>query len=227
MSGPRHCRSAALEFFQAQLSSIEQTDSLCRAAIAVAMHELQDVDPAACETILDSLASEVQSRVRSQSQQAIVSRLHEVLFDEQGFTGNVDNYYSAGNSYLPRVLETRKGIPVTLSLVYKSVAQRLGLTVRGINAPAHFLASVEVDGSWMMIDPFDGGRVLAPDEAFERLEKAAGGKIARHDAFLSTATHAEWLARIIRNLALIFQREGRETDQLAMDELLSLLPREG
>ncbi len=223
-AAPRYCRPAAYELFVAQLATLEETNSLMHAAVAVSMHELDDASPETVGKSLDKLAAEVSRRVRSNNPQALVARLHEVLFDEHGFTGNLENYYVPENSYLSHVLETRRGIPVTLSLIYKCVAQRLGLKARGINSPAHFLASVEIDGSWMIIDPFDRGRVLARDEVFDRIEQAAGAKIARHDAHLATATHQQWLARIIRNLEHIFQRDGRENEQLAMRELLALVP---
>ena len=187
------------------------------------MHELDDVELPAVEKSLDDLAMQVKSGVRSENQQALVARLHEVLFDEFSLSGNTDDYYAPDNSYLPRVLETRKGIPVTLALVYKCVAQRLGLKTRGVNSPAHFLAAVEVDGNWMTIDPFDCGRVLTRDEIFERIEQATGDQVERSDQLLATATHPQWLGRIIRNLDQIFLRDGRTNDRLAMCELLSLV----
>jgi len=224
---PLHCREAAFELFIEQLPTLEETDSLVKAAVAVSMHELEFVDLAAVEKILDELAGEISARVRTGSQRALVSQLHEVLFEEWGYTGNTDDYYSAENSYLPRVLETHRGIPVTLSLIYKCVAQRVGLTARGINAPAHFLSAVEVDGSWMIVDPFQGGRLMTRDEVFKRLEQLTGAPIARSDALLATATHHEWLARIIRNLEQVFSHEGRQGDVLAMRELLNLVHRTG
>src|SRR5204863_4652710 len=139
-------------------------------------------DPDATERALSDLSSQIASRVPSGNQRALVAQLHEVLFEECGFTGNTSDYYSTANSYLPRVLETRRGIPVTLSLVYKCVAQRIGLVSRGINSPAHFLAAVEVDHSWMIVDPFQNGRVLSRDEVFRRLEEMAGTIIERSES---------------------------------------------
>ncbi len=222
-AAPRYCRPAAYELFVAQLPTLEETDSLVRAAVAVAMHERDDANADAVDTILSNLATEITSRVWSGNPQALVARLHQVLFDEWGFTGNADDYYAPENSYLPCVLETRRGIPVTLSLIYKSVAQRVGLSARGINTPAHFLASVEANGSWMIVDPFDGGAMLAREEVFDRLEQMAGSPIVRSDDLLTTATHLQWIARIIRNLEQIFQRSGRDGDKLAMSELLALV----
>src|SRR5215831_8273082 len=110
--GPRYCRPAAYELFTAQLPSLEETDSLLRAAVAVAMHELTDADIGEVERALDEIAGEVAGRVRSRNQQALVAQLHSVLFDEMGFTGNTENYYAPENSYLPKVLQTHRGLPV-------------------------------------------------------------------------------------------------------------------
>jgi regulator of sirC expression with transglutaminase-like and TPR domain len=227
MSGAgQYCRKAAYEFFARQLSTLEETDSLVRAAVAVSMHELPQVDPSAVEQTLDQLAAEISGRVKTGNPQAIVAQLHHVLFDERGLTGNTVDYYNRENSYLSCVLETRQGIPVTLSLIYKSIAQRLGLNSRGINVPAHFLAAIEVDESWMMVDPFHSGRLLTRDEVFDRLDSIAQTPVVRSDALLATATHSQWISRIVRNVELIFQRDGRADDVLAMRELLGLIDHE-
>jgi regulator of sirC expression with transglutaminase-like and TPR domain len=220
---PRYCRQAAYELFREQLSTIEETSSLVKAAIAVSMHELDDVNPAAVDQKIRDIAVEISGRVCSGNPRALLAQLHEVLFEELAFSGNTDDYYDPANSYIPSVLESRRGIPVTLSLVYKSVAQQIGLAARGINAPAHFLAGVEIDGTWMIVDPFDGGRVLTTEEVYERLEKQTGTEIERSDKLLATATHPQWIARLIRNLEQIFERQDRKIDMLAMQELLALV----
>ena len=223
---PRYCRPAAYELFTSQLPTLEETDSLVCAAVAVAMHEFQDANPDDVDRTLKQIADEISGRVVSGNQHALVAQLHAVLFDELGFTGNTENYYSPENSYLPKVLQSRRGLPVTLSLVYKSVAQRIGLKARGINSPVHFLAAVELDGAWMIVDPFHDGRELAREEVFDRLEQLAGGPLQRSDELLATATHRDWLARIVRNLEQVFQRTARQIDMLAMRELLELVSAE-
>lgn len=225
VDAPRFCRRAAYDAFVAQLPSLEVTDSLVRAAVAVSMHELDGVTPDDVERSLDGLADNVRRKVKSVTPSALVARLHEVMFEEVGFTGNTDDYYSPENSYLPRVLATHRGIPVTLSLIYKAVAQRLGLISRGINAPVHFLAAVESDGNWMIVDPFQGGRMLTKQEVFDQLDQHSSAPVDRCDKLLATATHVDWLARIIRNLELVFAKAERENDRLAMAELQALLVR--
>ena len=194
-----------------------------RTAVAVSMHELDGVDPTAVETTLSQWANEINSRVRSGNQQALVAQMHQLLFDERGLAGNTEDYYNRENSYISQVLATGRGIPVTLSLIYKCIAQRVGLKSRGINAPAHFLAAVEVNDVWMMVDPFQSGRLLTRDEVFDRLDQMAEEPIVRSDALLAMATHPQWIARIIHNVEHIFERDGRTDDALAMRELLALV----
>jgi regulator of sirC expression with transglutaminase-like and TPR domain len=220
---PRYCRPVAYELFVQQLTTLEETNSLVRAVVAVSMHELDDIDPVEIEKTLSEIAHEISLRAPSGNPHATVAQLHEVLFEEWGFTGNTEDYYAPDNSYLPRVMQTHRGIPVTLSLIYKSVAQQVGLIARGINAPVHFLAAVEVGGSWMIVDPFDSGRMLTREEVFQRLDQLAGEPVDRSDVMLATASHPQWLARILRNLEHIFDRAGRQTDVLAMRELLALV----
>src|SRR5207253_2280148 len=92
-------------------------------------------------------------------------------------------YYSPANSYLPEVLRTRRGLPITLVLIYKCVAERIGLEVQGINSPGHFLAAVrrgernknaEKRGGWMYVDPFYGGELLNRDDVCRRIAETTG-----------------------------------------------------
>src|SRR6185295_15988212 len=105
-----------------------------------------------------SLADRVRARVHGRQVQARLAPLHDVLFEEEGFTGNTTSYYSPLNSYLPAVLESREGIPVTLSLVYKAVADQIDIPVVGLNTPYHFLVEVRGGSERMVIDPFLCGR---------------------------------------------------------------------
>src|SRR5206468_6452152 len=101
------------------------------------------------------------SRVRGGQPQALLVHLHEYLFTELGFAGNIEDYYNPYNSYLPSVLATKRGLPITLSLVYKIVAERLGLRAWGVGLPGHFLIGVECEpGNKMLVDTFASGRII-------------------------------------------------------------------
>jgi len=219
---PHYCRDAAYDFFAAQLPDLESDGALLRAAVAISMHEMPEVDFQAVDDRLQGLANRVLSRVRSDNPKALLTHAHSVLFDEEGFIGNIDNYQDPQNSYLPAVLETGRGIPITLTLVYKEVLERIGLSVAGTNSPGHFLASVWVDGRPMLVDAFTRGRVLSREEALDHIEQMLG-PVDRELDFLQPATNRGWLSRILQNLLILFGQTRQRSSLAAMLELQHLL----
>ncbi len=220
---PQLCRPQAYQLFAEQVPVIETTSGLLRGAIAISMHALDDIEPETVEQQLQDLALRVSSRFRTSSTEAMLAHLHDVLFDEEGFHGNSDDYYNPLNSYLSAVLATKQGIPVALSLVYKVVGERVGLRIQGVNAPGHFVCRVMTDQGWMIVDPYLGGGVLTADEAFERMEEVTGRPVPRSPEYLAPATHSQWLSRMLVNLQHIFATNERRSDLAAMSELQSLL----
>jgi regulator of sirC expression with transglutaminase-like and TPR domain len=149
------------------------------------------------------------------------------LFDVFGLHGNTEDYYNPANSYMGDVLRTHRGLPISLVLVYKCVAEPLGLTVYGINSPGHFLAEVENSGRGvggpLYVDPFFGGGLLTTEEVFARLSQATGQELLPSPALLARATHRQWLARMLTNLQAAFTAAGQDRNALAMQELFLLL----
>lgn len=225
---PEHCRPEAYELFAAQAERIETSDALLRAAVAVSMHaptdEWPNPDADAVDETIEQIAADVFDRLNQREPHAILAHTHAVLFDEMRFAGDTQDYYNPINSYLPAVLGRRRGIPVTLSMVYKAVLERLGLAAVGINAPAHFLVAVDVDAAPMYVDAFHGGRTLTADEAVARIE-ALLGESSTHskEELLPKASHAEWLTRLLKNLVHVFGAADRPNDAAAMMELARLL----
>ena len=232
LSSPAYCRPQAYAAFAAEMTHAETTRGLLRAACAIARHDRPTAEPRQTENAIDNLAETVLRRVHSQSFEARLAHLHDVLFDVVGFRGNADEYYDPVNSYLPDVLRTKRGLPITLSLVYKCVGEAVGLTVHGINSPGHFLAAVECpprgpQGSdtvrLMYVDPFYGGSLLTEADAFDRIAETTGRKLQPSPDLLTPATNRQWLERILANLQAAFASLGRERDLLAMQELHALL----
>ncbi len=86
-----------------------------------------------------------------------------MLFEEDGFSGNTEDYYDVGNSLLDRVLATRKGIPISLSVLFAAVCARVGVQLDMIGLPGHFLLATRpqaVDEERVFVDAFHGGRLL-------------------------------------------------------------------
>lgn len=228
-TAPAYCRPAAFDAFRESLPGAAVPRGLFRAAWAIAMHAMPEAELSIGETIVENLAGTVRRRVQSPAAAAVLAHLHDVLFDVYGLSGNTDDYYAPANSYLPEVVRTRRGIPITLTLLYFRVGSDVGLKVHGINAPGHFLAEVEdpeTDGVTMLVDSFDGGRVLSHDEAMHRIAAATGREVPPSARVLVRATPHQWLDRMLNNLQASLAAAGQDRDVLAMQELQELL-REG
>jgi regulator of sirC expression with transglutaminase-like and TPR domain len=220
---PAYCHSAAFTALERAIADLETTRGLFRGAFAIAQHEHPAANVADAEATIAELSDTVRRRVRSANVDAKLAHLHDVLFDVVGFVGNVNDYYSPANSYLPDVLRTKQGLPITLVLIYKCVAEGVGLVVRGINSPGHFLAAVESGDSWMYVDPFFSGELLNGADVCRRIAETTGLVAADPSLWLAPATHRQWLGRMLNNLQAVFAHAGRERDLYAMQELQELL----
>jgi regulator of sirC expression with transglutaminase-like and TPR domain len=218
------CRQEAFDLFAQSLPQLSTTAGLLQAATAVSLHALEDADPRQVDGYLQGLANRVLARVRHGHPAALIAHLHEVLFEEEGFHGERARYYSPLNSYLPTVVERRCGIPVTLSLLYKVVGERVGLKIDGLNTPAHFLVRVHDGDGWLIVDPYHRGAVLSPTEAVVLIESVLGKSFDPSAPFvIEAASHARWIGRVLTNLQVIFAEQGCERDLIAMHELQALL----
>ena len=220
---PQHCSPRAYDLFRACLGSVESTQGLLLAATAISLHQAPGGDPTQVLLDVRNLADTVRKRIGGESPMAAFSHLHEVLFGKEGFKGNEGDFFDPRNSYIPAVMERRVGIPISLCLVYKGVAERVGLSVEGIGAPGHFLARIQVGKESILVDPFAEGRVLSREEAFQTMERALGVEVPRSDEHLQATSHRRWLDRILRNLMIIFDKKDRGVDLSAMKELQVLV----
>lgn len=227
MQTPTYCRALAFRRFQAELAQIETGSGLFRAAFAISLHERPEANLGEAESIVEQLSATVKQRVRSNSTEALLAHLHDVLFDVFGLRGNTEDYYNPANSYVSDVLSSRQGLPISLVLIYKRVAEPLGLVVHGVNSPGHFLAEVtsaeRKSEKSMFVDPFFGGELLTATEVFARISQATGQAVIPSPALLSRATPQQWLARMLTNLQAAFSAAGQERNVYAMQELDALL----
>jgi len=223
---PICCSPEAFGLMKQQVNSINSPDALLHGAVAIAMHQLGDkVDLDKTDAKIQSMADQVRSRVLGHQPQAVVAHLHEYLFEQKKFRGNTDDYYNPRNSYLPSVLESKQGLPITLSLIYKLVAERLGLRCWGVGLPGHFLVGVQDGGpdSSALVDPFTGGRILSPEEAHDRMKEMFGPDVEWSDELLRPASNRHWLTRMLQNLLNVFGSSGNYNDVAAVLELEMLL----
>jgi regulator of sirC expression with transglutaminase-like and TPR domain len=223
MTNPLCCTPEAFNLLARQISIINSPDALLNGAIAISMHQMEGVDAAAVDAQLQGYADIVRSRVRGSQSQALIAHLHELLFEEEGFIGNTEDYYNPINSYLPAVLELKQGLPISLSLIYKIVADRLGLRTWGVGLPGHFFMALESEGSTMLIDSFAGGRMLTCDEAHERMMEQFGPEIEWSQELLEPASNRHWLTRMLQNLLNLFGSGSHYADVAAILEMEMLL----
>jgi regulator of sirC expression with transglutaminase-like and TPR domain len=220
---PLCCSPQAFRHLAEQIPSISSPDALLQAAVAVSMHQNPTLDPHEVDEKLQSYADTIRSRVKGDQPQALLAHLHEFLFEEEKFAGNTLDYYNPANSYPHSVLETKLGLPISLCLIYKSVAERIGLRTWGVGLPGHFLVGMELEGSTLLIDPFAAGRLLTPQEAHDRMREIFGSDAEWSDDLLQPASNRHWLTRMLQNLLNIFGSTGHYDDVAAMLELEILL----
>ncbi len=134
---------------------------LDRAALEIARLEYPDLDAGRYVAVLDRYAIDIADRTEDLSDgPRFIESANSYLFEEMGFTGNDEDYYNPENCFLNRVIETKLGSPIGLSLVYLEVARRLARPVVGIGLPTHFLVRYD-DGDYStFIDPFHKGALL-------------------------------------------------------------------
>jgi hypothetical protein len=161
------------------------------AAFCIAAHAHPGLDVDAWTCRLDTIATRCPD--------ATFDGLRAQLFDRDGFHGDLDNYGDPENSFLDSVIERRRGIPITLSVLMMAVGRRLGVDVRGVGMPGHFLV---LDGErgdrWC--DPFHGGVLLDADGCRRRFDLVYGGTLKFQRAFLDPTPPRAIVARMLANL---------------------------
>jgi regulator of sirC expression with transglutaminase-like and TPR domain len=158
-----------------------------------------DVDVGACCTQLDEIARRARELIIEPATLRDKCRiLNRVLLHEYGFHGDNEDYSNPLNSFLDQVLKRRKGLPVSLSIIYLLVAQRLGMALEPVGLPGHFVVGCYADGSPFFVDVFDNGRLLSTDDVFTLLRR---NHVSPRVTDLAPTPVREVLLRCCRNLS--------------------------
>ena len=219
-----------LDYFAAL---VQQDDAipLFEAALSIAQDEDPALDLTACMVELDKLAIQLKRRLPSDVGQIPKLRLlNQFFYQELGFAGNVNDYYDPNNSYLHKVLLSRRGIPISLAVIYMELAQQVGLNVRGISFPGHFLMKLSVKNGDIILDPFNGAS-LSREELEERLEpyflQPQDSASLPMASLLEDAQPRVILVRMLRNLKALYAEQPRWQQFLNVQQrLVVLLPDE-
>lgn len=230
MSSLRFEAPTLLDYF-ATLVADDSQISLVEAAIAIAQDDDPGLDVQGVLSQIDTLAARLKRRLAADASAMNRLRyLNRYFFHELGFAGNVNDYGDPRNSYLQHVLSTRRGIPITLALLYIEIAQQIGLDARPVSFPGHFLVKLKMPQGEVIIDPFSG-QSLSREALDERLMpyRQRQGLVGDFEAplglFLQVASGRDVLARMLRNLKEVHQSAEDWQRLLAVQErLVVLLP---
>lgn len=219
-----------LEYFRTLVQSDAQFP-LLEAAASLGQDDHPQLDVQQVLAEVDQLQARLQRRLPADA--PAVYRLHMLnrfFFHELHFGGNVNDYYDPGNSYLSEVLQRRRGIPVSLAVLWLELAQGIGLTARGVGFPGHFMVKVNLPQAQVVIDPFSG-ESLNREELWERLEVwrsvhgVPGAGLSSLGQHLQATPPREIIARMLRNLKEIHRTQRDWTRLVAVENrLVVLLP---
>jgi len=222
-----------LDYFAALVAQ-DDGFALTEAAVAVGQIEHPGLDTQSVLADLDRLAARLRSRLPPDAAELQRLRLlNRYFFHELGFAGNVNDFYSSDNSRIDRVLHTRRGIPITLAVVFLELAEQIGLKAKGLSFPGHFLILLKLPLGDAVLDPLTG-QSLSRGELEERLEPylerdEAGALEAAHlqgdplAPFLRPASGREIVARMLRNLVSIYRDDAALPHLLQVQQRLVLL----
>ena len=211
-----------MDIAQQQLAAVaQQVDDdvdLLLGALSISRVFQPGLSPEPALRRLDRLVAAARARVPADGELLEqVSALNDFLFEELGFSGNQDDFYDPRNSFIDQVLERRLGIPITLSLVYVEIANRLGLPAFGVGFPAHFLVRIGRGATALMLDAYAGGVALPEAELDRRLVDVYGEgmfSIRANPSLLRPAGKREILIRMARNLMGIYRDRGDRANLL-------------
>lgn len=219
-----------LEYF----TSLVQSDDhfpLLETAISLAQDEYPELDVQQVLGDVDQLLARLKRRLPADAGPLQRLRvLNQFFFRDLSFGGNINDYYDPDNSYLNAVLRTRRGIPISLAVLWMELAQGLSLHARGVGFPGHFMVKVNLPKGQVVIDPFTG-QSLSREELAERLEpyKRRSGLVDEFEVplglYLQAAPPRDIIARMLRNLKEIHKTQEDWVRLIAVqDRLVVLLP---
>ncbi len=226
---------SATEFFA---SLVRERDNfpILEAAISIAQDEYPSLDIEETIDQIENLRMKLKARIPKNCDQLSKLRILNIFFyDELGFAGNVNNYDDPQNSFIHCVLSSRRGIPITLAILWLELASEVGLNASGISFPGHFLMKIDLpdpNEGQVVMDPFSGVS-LSRDEIAERLvpwltqsdqiQIPGGVSDETLTHFLEPANSKEIVTRMLKNLLELYRRQYDTKRMQAVEHRLKIL----
>ncbi len=201
---------------------VEEPPRLDLVALAIARLDDETFDDDEVLATLDRWADSVRAASAQMSPEGAVDALVTMLGGKLGLRGDEEQYDDPENSFLPRVLERRLGLPILLSIVYIEVGRRAGIPLVGLALPGHFVGAYRhpPGEGRIVLDPFDGGRILE-EEDVEEIGIRSSAPITRD--MLAPATPYVIATRMLRNLLGSYQRRSQWEKARAVARLMQAI----
>ncbi|MFD2531077.1 transglutaminase-like domain-containing protein [Gracilimonas halophila] len=154
---------------------------------------------------LDHFADIVEPQIKYKlDEKRKMKRLLKFIFEDLNFHGDAEDYHAPKNCFLDQVIERRKGLPISLSLIVMFISYRLEMPFFGINMPIHFMLNYVGDKEELLIDPYDNGAIVTYDQCYFFLKK---NNIDPRSEHFQMATNLDVVLRCIRNLIHSYERK--------------------
>lgn len=209
--------------FQRLLRGDEAVD-LVLINLEIARDADPDQDSSGCLAAIDQLALRVRQQLPGGAGVAeVIEQINQILFIEDRYRGNVEDYFDPRNSFLSEVVKRRLGIPISLAILYAAVASRVGLRLDGVNTPLHFLLRVTDEEPALFVDPFHGGTMLDRPGCEALLSSLSGQPIRLAFEHFTPCNPSTVVTRMLRNLKRVhLDREDFAAALLVVRRLAAL-----
>jgi len=199
----------------------ERSDDLLEGMWLVALYQYPDLELEKLRAEVEQLYYQVWPEFKSDIHYIDqVKILNSVLFNKLKFSPNTKNFHSPGNSMINIVLESKKGNPISLCVIYMLIAQKLDMPVYGVNLPNLFILTYKDDRVQFYINAFNRGLIFTREDIDSYI---ANLNLAENEMFYEPANHVEIIKRVLRNLIVSFEKLGEHAKVEEVQLLLNTL----
>jgi regulator of sirC expression with transglutaminase-like and TPR domain len=217
-----------LDYFTSLVAEDEHFP-LTEATVAVAQHAYPDLDVQGVLDQIDQWGIKLKQRITPDTPPIQrLQLLKHFFYNELGFGPNPNDFYAPENSYLHQIIENRRGIPISLAILMMELGQQIGLNIRGVSFPNHFMMRISLQQGEIIMDPLNG-ESLSKNQLQEMLDPYLDAKGYRGElslplnVFLRASSSREILSRFMRNLKMIYSEDERWERLLGIQERLVIL----
>jgi regulator of sirC expression with transglutaminase-like and TPR domain len=197
---------------------------LVEASLVIALEERPSLDIDSYLSQVSAWSGAIIDRLEgAHDVERVIAVINQFLFDEEGFRGENDDYYDPRSALVSEMLDRHAGLPITLSILYLEISRRVGIDAAGVSLPGRFLVKLSGVFGEIVVDPFDGGRILSTIELQKMLDSLYGGGVRLREHHLRSFSRKEVLARELAQLkAAYLARHDLVHAAATIDRLLIL-----